>query len=243
MPVDFAYHLVNRRRSEIRAWCSTSDLNDPSIWNIVIPLKDSRSVHFGLAVIRRDVARIDIIDFRSATRTFVPLLPALYRAAHSLRPPWPSRFEYIERRDAQFALSSHEFAPLVMCFHAFLVSVNHTGSFVPTMSPQTLRQAVVRCMVTRTLNHLRELLPVDVGNVLDCMPSSPPDSPPLLNFGTEGPPPLLPNVDCQPPISPSQCPPSDSPLETNGATPAPSARTAQHGSPQASPRQPAYSTE
>lgn len=154
--MDFCYHLVHRKLDDIRSWAAQSDLSSSRVCRVIIPLKEIWSGHFALAVIRRDTAKVDMVDSRWAQRTFVPLFLPLFHFARALGSPWPLQFELNEWKEDLCASATATNCALLVCYHAFLISQKHSGSFVPYMSPTRMHEAFITCLKEGKLEALKK---------------------------------------------------------------------------------------
>ena len=145
----FIYHLISQPAHIMQAWPLGKEVDEeptnPKL--ILVPLHDSLSHKWAVAIIRNGDKYIELFDTRPRDRTFLPIFPALLRWANTLNARLPNEgWSTCHRvRERMNVLSDSGFAvdsSIYMCRDAFLAKTAGVSSPISSASADALREAV-----------------------------------------------------------------------------------------------------
>lgn len=147
---DFTYYLLNFNAVQIRQWWAST--KNSMATRIILPLKDSATKQWGIAVINRQGDHFEIIDATPSCRTFYLIAPLIMRFIRAIGWDWKKTNEPKEKNETLLGVD----APILMCYHAFAGSQGGEVLEIP-VTMQELRLIIRKCVLIRCLSHLFEV--------------------------------------------------------------------------------------
>lgn len=148
--MSFSYNLMMKKTAETFERCKTNFLGDVSPDNVIVPLVDSFTGHFALAVLQRD-GKIIVYDTKLYRRPFLPLFGKLLVWAKRLQNYYGTSWTVGNSIYETYAVAKENVeeidTSLHMCYHAYNVAAKSIDNYSCCDSPKVMREVLTRCIV------------------------------------------------------------------------------------------------